>query len=76
MIESHVRSVAFALEKAAPWIGVPDRGLVAACWTGAVIEAAAAWSRLEQPERPSPAHLAGIVMSFIMRGVGLAAHRD
>ena len=76
VIESHVRSVAIALERAAPWIEARDRGLVASCWTGAVIEAAAAWLRMERAERPDAAHLAGIVKNFNLRGAGLAADRD
>jgi AcrR family transcriptional regulator len=76
VIESHVRSVALAFEKAAPWIEARDRGLAASCWTGAVIEAAAAWLRMEQAERPDAAHLASMVKSFNLRGAGLAAYHD
>ena len=76
VIESHVRSVAIALERAAPSIDARDRGLIASCWTGAAIEAAAAWLRMEQAERPDAAHLANIVKSFNLRGAGLAADQD
>lgn len=76
VIESHVRSVAAALERAAPSIDACDRGLVASCWTGAVIEAAVAWLRMEQADRPDAAHLASVVKSFNLRGVGLAIDRD
>jgi AcrR family transcriptional regulator len=76
VIESHVRSVAAALETAAPWIDARDRGVVARCWTGAVIEAAAAWLRMRRAKRPSAAHLASIVKSFNLRGVGLAPGHD
>ncbi|HEY1205287.1 MAG: TetR/AcrR family transcriptional regulator [Bryobacteraceae bacterium] len=73
VIESHVRSVAAALERAAPWIDAADRGVVARCWTGAVIEAAAAWLRMPPAERPDAARLASTVKSFNLRGVGLDA---
>lgn len=75
VIESHVRSVVAALERAAPWIDAADRGAVARCWTGAVIEAAAAWLRTDPAERPDAARLASTVRNFNLRGVGLVADR-
>jgi AcrR family transcriptional regulator len=71
VIEGHVRSVERALEAAAPWIEAADCGLVARCWTGAVIEAASAWLRMDPAERPSAVHLAWIVKTFNMQGVGM-----
>jgi len=75
VIESHVRSVEAALERAAPWIDAADRAAVARCWTGAVIEAAAAWLRTDPSERPDAARLASTVRNFSLRGVGLVPDR-
>jgi len=75
VIESHVRSVETALERAAPWIDAADRGAVARCWTGAVIEATAAWLRTDPAKRPNAARLASTVRDFNLRGAGLVADR-
>jgi AcrR family transcriptional regulator len=72
VIESHVRSVAAALEVAAPRIDAADRALAARCWMGAAIEAATAWLRMDPTARPDAARLAAIVKRFNLRGVGLA----
>jgi AcrR family transcriptional regulator len=72
LIESHVRSVAAAIEAAASSIDADDRDIAARCWVGAVIEAASAWLRMEPNGRPDAARLAAIVRRFNLRGVGLA----
>lgn len=76
IIESHVRSVAAALEFAAPGVDAGDRALVARCWVGAVLEAAMGWLRMPPEERPEAAHLGTIVARFNLRGAGIAAGRE
>jgi AcrR family transcriptional regulator len=71
VIESHVRSVAAALEFAAPWVDARDRGVLARCWVGAALEAAMGWLRMEPGERPDAGRLAGIVKRFNLRGSGM-----
>ena len=72
VIESHVRSVAAALESAAPWVDAQDRGVVARCWVGAILEVTMSWLRMEPGERPDAARLARTVRSFNLRGAGMA----
>ena len=72
VIESHVRSVAAALESAAHWIDAQDRGVVARCWVGAILEVAMHWLRLEPGDRPDAARLARTVRTFNLRGAGVA----
>ena len=72
VIESHVRSVATALESAAPWVDAQDRGVLARCWVGAILEVTMSWLRMEPRERPDAARLARAVRSFNLRGAGMA----
>ena len=55
VIESHVRSVAAALESAAPWVDAQDRGVLARCWVGAILEVSMSWLRMAPGERPDAA---------------------
>ncbi|MGC9946198.1 MAG: hypothetical protein ABSF64_07490 [Bryobacteraceae bacterium] len=59
-----MRSVAAALASAAPRAGVQDRGILARCWVGAILEVAGSWLRMEPGERVDAARLARTVRSF------------
>ncbi len=72
VIESHVRSVAAALESAAPWVDAQDRGVLARCWVGAILEVSMSWLRMAPGERPDAARLAKTVRSFNLRGAGMS----
>ena len=72
VIESRVRSVAAALESAAPWVDAHDRGVLARCWVGAILEVAMNWLRMQPGERPDAARLARTVRNFNLRGAGMA----
>jgi len=71
IIESHVRSVAVALEQMAPWFDAQERVAVARCWVGSVLEAAQGWIALPSTERRDSAALAAVVADFNLRGAGL-----
>ncbi|MGP8245954.1 MAG: TetR/AcrR family transcriptional regulator [Bryobacteraceae bacterium] len=76
IIESHVRSVAAALELAAPSVEAQDRNIVARCWVGAVLEAAMEWLAMPEGNRAEPGHLARVVASFNLRGAEVTAGRQ
>lgn len=71
IIESHVRSVAAAIARAAPHISAEERGTLARCWVGAALEAAMGWLRDPEEERLDAHRVAEIVKRFNLRGVGI-----
>ncbi|HUI53634.1 MAG TPA: helix-turn-helix domain-containing protein [Bryobacteraceae bacterium] len=71
IIESHVRSVAAALEHLAPWFDAQERAVVARCWTGSVLEAALGWLALDAEKRPEAERLGTIVAGYNLRGAAL-----
>ena len=71
IIESHVRSVAAAMARAAPWIEAGERAIVSRCWVGAAIEATMGWLRTPPGQRPAAKRVAEAVRRFNLQGVGI-----
>ena len=71
IIESHVRSVAMALEDLAPWLDTAERATVARCWVGSVLEAVVGWMNTAPDARIDPERLGRIVAIFNLRGASL-----
>jgi len=71
IIESHVRSVAMALEQLAPWFESTERATVARCWVGSVLEAVVGWMNAAPDARIDPERLGRIVAIFNLRGAAL-----
>jgi len=72
IVESHIRSVAMALEHLAPWFDAAERTVVARCWVGSVLEAAIGWLGMPAAERLEPGRLGAVVAGFNLRGAALS----
>jgi len=71
LIESHVRSVAAALENLAPRLDKRERAVVARCWVGSVLESVLGWMRMSPAARLAPGRLAAVVAGFNLRGAAV-----